>query len=134
MARLAKLPRIVGVKDATADLTRPMRTRLAAGPDFCQLSGEDATVVPFLSQGGQGCISVTSNVAPRLLRRAARGLGEARPRHVMTINERLTPLHKALFVETSPGPVKYGAEPAGPRFRGGCACRCARSPRRRREG
>ena len=63
MARLAKLPNIVGVKDATADLTRPLRTRLEIGPDFCQLSGEDATVVGFLAQGGHGCITVTGNVA-----------------------------------------------------------------------
>ena len=64
MARLAKLPNIVGVKDATADLTRPLRTRLEIGPDFCQLTGEDASVVAFLAQGGHGCISVTGNVAP----------------------------------------------------------------------
>src|SRR3546814_211859 len=66
MARLAELPNIVGVKDATADLARPARTRAAIGRDFAQVTGEDATVVPFLAQGGHGCISVTSNVAPRL--------------------------------------------------------------------
>ncbi|HNB28585.1 MAG TPA: 4-hydroxy-tetrahydrodipicolinate synthase, partial [Alphaproteobacteria bacterium] len=66
MARLAKLPRIVGVKDATADLARPIRTKLAIDKEFCMLSGEDATALPFLAQGGVGCISVTSNVAPRL--------------------------------------------------------------------
>ena len=113
MARLAKLPRIVGVKDATADLTRPMLLRLAAGPDFCQLSGEDATIVPFLSQGGHGCISVTSNVAPRLCADLHDAWAKRDLDTVMTINERLTPLHKALFVETSPGPVKYGAELLG---------------------
>ena len=64
MARLAELPRIVGVKDATGDLTRPVRTRHAIGPDFCQLSGEDGTAVAFLAEGGHGCISVTANVAP----------------------------------------------------------------------
>src|SRR5690606_37311474 len=68
MARLAELPRIAGVKDATADLVRPALIRAAIGPDFCQLSGEDATVVPYLAQGGHGCISVTANVAPRLCR------------------------------------------------------------------
>jgi 4-hydroxy-tetrahydrodipicolinate synthase len=113
MARLAKLPRIVGVKDATADLTRPMLLRLAAGPDFCQLSGEDATVVPFLSQGGHGCVAVTSNVAPRLCAELHDAWAKRDLDTVMTINERLTPLHKALFVETSPGPVKYGAELLG---------------------
>src|SRR5579859_3302382 len=66
MARLAKLKNIVGVKDATMDLARPLRTRIAIGPEFCQLSGEDITVVPYLSQGGHGCISVTANIAPRL--------------------------------------------------------------------
>jgi 4-hydroxy-tetrahydrodipicolinate synthase len=109
MARLAELPNIVGVKDATADLQRPAKTRQAIGADFSQLSGEDATVVPFLAQGGHGCISVTSNVAPRLcadLHEAwqARELDE-----VARINTRLMPLHEALFVETSPGPVKYAA-------------------------
>ncbi len=66
MARLAKLPRITGVKDATADLTRPTRMRHAIGPDFCQLSGEDPSICAFLAQGGHGCISVTANVAPAL--------------------------------------------------------------------
>ena len=66
MARLAKLPNIVGVKDATNDLVRPLKTRLAIGPEFCLLSGEDATITAFLAQGGHGCISVTANVAPRL--------------------------------------------------------------------
>jgi 4-hydroxy-tetrahydrodipicolinate synthase len=113
MTRLAKLPRIVGVKDATADLARPMLLRLAAGPDFCQLSGEDATIVPFLSQGGHGCISVTSNVAPRLCADLHDAWAKRDLDTVMTINERLTPLHKALFVETSPGPVKYAAELLG---------------------
>src|SRR3546814_10210420 len=65
MARLAELPNIIGVKDATADLTLPARTRAAVGSEFAQLTGEDATVVPFLAQGGHGCISVTSNVADR---------------------------------------------------------------------
>jgi 4-hydroxy-tetrahydrodipicolinate synthase len=113
MARLAKLPRIVGVKDATADLARPMLTRIAIGPQFCQLSGEDATVVPFLAQGGHGCISVTANVAPRLcaqLHKAWRGRDLDT---VNSLNERLMPLHKALFVETSPGPVKHGVSLLG---------------------
>jgi len=113
MARLAKLPRIVGVKDATADLARPMLTRLAIGPRFCQLSGEDATVVPFLAQGGHGCISVTSNVAPRLCAELHDAWQRRDLETVMSINERLTPLHKALFVETSPGPVKYAASLIG---------------------
>jgi 4-hydroxy-tetrahydrodipicolinate synthase len=109
MARVAKLPNIVGVKDATQDLARPLATRLAIGPKFCQLSGEDATALPFLAQGGHGCISVTSNIAPRL----CADMHEAWQRRdidtAMAINERLMPLHQALFCETSPGPVKYAA-------------------------
>jgi 4-hydroxy-tetrahydrodipicolinate synthase len=113
MARLAKLPRIIGVKDATADLARPMLTRLAIGPAFCQLSGEDATIVAFLAQGGHGCISVTANVAPRLCAQLHKAWQRRDLDTVMSINERLTPLHKALFVETSPGPVKFAASLLG---------------------
>jgi len=113
MARVAKLSNIVGVKDATADLTRPARTRAAIGRDFTQISGEDGTVVPFLAQGGHGCISVTSNVAPR----ACADLHEAWQRRdfdtVERINDRLMPLHQALFIEASPGPVKYAASLLG---------------------
>jgi 4-hydroxy-tetrahydrodipicolinate synthase len=113
MARLAKLPRIIGVKDATADLTRPMLTRIAIGPKFCQLSGEDGTIVPFLAQGGHGCISVTSNVAPRLCAQLHDAWQKRDLDTVNTLNERLMPLHKALFVETSPGPVKYAVSLLG---------------------
>jgi 4-hydroxy-tetrahydrodipicolinate synthase len=107
MARLAELPRIVGVKDATADLTRPWKTRAAIGPDFMMVSGEDATVLPFMAQGGDGCISVTANVAPRLCGAfhdawRAGDYGKARD-----LNDRLMPLHFALFTEPSPQPVKY---------------------------
>jgi 4-hydroxy-tetrahydrodipicolinate synthase len=113
MARLAKLPNIVGVKDATADLVRPLATRLAIGPGFCQLSGEDATALPFLAQGGHGCISVTSNVAPRLCAEMHHAWRNGDVAGAQRINERLLPLHKALFVETSPGPVKYAASLLG---------------------
>jgi 4-hydroxy-tetrahydrodipicolinate synthase len=113
MARLAELPRIVGVKDATADLARPMLTRLAIGPEFCQLSGEDITVVPFLAQGGHGCISVTANVAPRLCAELHAAWAVRELDKVNALNERLTPLHRALFVESSPGPVKYAASLLG---------------------
>jgi 4-hydroxy-tetrahydrodipicolinate synthase len=113
MARLAKLPRIVGVKDATADLTRPAKTRAAIDADFTQLSGEDATIVPFLAQGGHGCISVTANVAPR----PCADLHDAWQKRdfdtVARINDRLMPLHEALFAESSPGPVKYAASQLG---------------------
>jgi len=107
MARLAKLPNIVGVKDATNDLARPLRTRAAIGGEFAMLSGEDITVMAFMAQGGDGCISVTANVAPR----ACADLHEAWQRGdtagAMAVNCRLAPLHDALFVETSPAPVKY---------------------------
>jgi 4-hydroxy-tetrahydrodipicolinate synthase len=113
MARLAKLPNIVGVKDATADLARPLATRIAIGPKFCQLSGEDATALPFLAQGGHGCISVTSNIAPRLCADMHEAWGSGDLKSAMAINERLMPLHQALFCETSPGPVKYAASLMG---------------------
>ncbi|MGB8842771.1 MAG: 4-hydroxy-tetrahydrodipicolinate synthase [Aliidongia sp.] len=121
MARLAKLPRIVGVKDAAGDLARPLRTRLAIGAEFSQLSGDDITTVAFLAQGGDGCISVTSNVAPRLcadLHKAWRARDFA---VVQQLNERLAPLHDAMFCESSPAPVKYAASLLGkclPEIRG----------------
>jgi len=107
LARLAELPRVIGVKDATADLVRPARMRAAAGGGFVQLSGEDATVVPFLAQGGHGCISVTSNVAPRLCGELHDAWKARDLDRVGEINDRLMPLHLALFAETSPGPTKY---------------------------
>ena len=109
MARLAELPRIVGVKDATADLARPMATRLAIKKAFCLLSGEDATAVPFLAGGGHGCISVTANVAPRLCATMHKAWRNGDLKTVMDVQDRLMPLHQALFCETSPGPVKYAA-------------------------
>ncbi len=107
MARLAKLPNIVGVKDATSDLVRPIRTRLAVGPEFCQLSGEDGTALPFLAAGGHGCISVTANVAPKLCADMQRAWREGNLKAAMALQDRLMPLHGAMFCETSPGPVKY---------------------------
>jgi 4-hydroxy-tetrahydrodipicolinate synthase len=107
MARCAKLPRIVGVKDATADLARPIRTRIAIGKDFCQLSGEDATALPFLIQGGVGCISVTSNVAPKLTAEMHAAWQKGDIDTAMSVNEKLMPINDAMFCETSPGPVKF---------------------------
>ncbi len=113
MSRLAELPNIIGVKDATADLARPALTKAAIGEDFSQLSGEDATIVPFLAQGGHGCISVTSNVAPRL----CADLHDAWKRRdfdrVAEVNSRLMPLHQALFVESNPAPVKFACSLLG---------------------
>jgi len=113
MKRLAELPRIVGVKDATADLARPLKTRLAIGPDFCQLSGEDATIVPFLAQGGHGCISVTSNVAPGLCAQLHDAWNAGDYARVFEVRDKLMPIHEAMFCETSPGPVKYAASLLG---------------------
>ncbi len=113
MTRLAELPRIVGVKDATNDLMRPLRTKLAIGPEFSMLSGEDGTAVAFLAQGGHGCISVTSNVAPKLCAEMHMAWQKGDLATVQSINERLMPLHLALFAETSPAPVKYAASLLG---------------------
>jgi 4-hydroxy-tetrahydrodipicolinate synthase len=113
MARLAKLPNIVGVKDATNDICRPVRTRNAIGPEFCQLSGEDANAVAFLAHGGVGCISVTSNVAPRLCARLQDAWVAGDLATVYDLRDRLMPLHDAMFCETNPAPVKYAASLLG---------------------
>ncbi len=113
MATLARHANIVGVKDATADLVRPLRTKAACGPDFCQLSGEDATAVPFLSQGGHGCISVTSNIAPRECADLHNAWARGDSAEVDRLNDLLLPVHDAMFCESSPGPVKYAAELMG---------------------
>ena len=114
MARLATdCKNIVGVKDATYDMARVTLTRLKIGKAFCQLSGEDASAVGFLAQGGHGCISVTANIAPRLCADMHDAWKARELDKVFEIQDRLMPLHKALFVETSPSPVKYGAELLG---------------------
>ena len=113
MARLAEHPGIVGVKDATSDLARPMVTALAMGKDFCQMSGEDGTALPFLAGGGHGCISVTANVAPRLCADMHSAWREGDLGKAMDLQDRLMPLHLALFSETSPTPVKYAASLMG---------------------
>ena len=113
MARLAEHKNIVGVKDATSDLARPLRTRLAIGADFCQLSGEDATVVPFLAQGGVGCISVTANIARKLCAQLHDAWAKGDMASVNALNEKLLPVHDCLFVETNPAPVKFAASLLG---------------------
>ena len=113
MARLAQHPNIVGVKDATANLVRPLHTRIACGDAFCQMSGEDHTASSFLAAGGHGCISVTGNIAPRLCSDMQTAWQEGRVQDAMAIQNRLVPLHDALFCETSPGPVKYAASLLG---------------------
>ncbi|HTR17973.1 MAG TPA: 4-hydroxy-tetrahydrodipicolinate synthase [Acetobacteraceae bacterium] len=113
MARLAQHPNIVGVKDATANLTRPLHTRRACGAGFCQLSGEDHTALSFLAAGGDGCISVTANLAPRLCQDMHDAWREGRVNDAIAIQDQLVPLHDAMFAETNPAPVKYGASLLG---------------------
>ena len=113
MARLAELPNIVGVKDATGDAIRPIETHMACGPDFCQMSGEDPAVIALLAQGGHGCISVTANVAPRQCADMHESWMGGDHDAALAMQERLMPLHRALFVEPSPGPVKFAASLLG---------------------
>lgn len=113
MARLAKLPNVVGVKDATQDLTRPIRTRLAINAGFRQLSGEDGTALPFLAAGGHGCISVTANVAPKLCAEMQAAWRAGDLATAAAINDRLMPLHTGLFCETNPAPAKFAASLLG---------------------
>ncbi|MFO1123398.1 MAG: 4-hydroxy-tetrahydrodipicolinate synthase [Hyphomicrobiales bacterium] len=104
---------IVGTKDASADLTRPSRQRLASGENFIQLSGEDGTALGFNAHGGVGCISVTANVAPRLCAKFQEATLKGDYAAALKLQDRLMPLHHALFVETSPGPVKYAVSLLG---------------------
>jgi 4-hydroxy-tetrahydrodipicolinate synthase len=113
MARLNALPRIVGVKDSSNDVKRPFKTREACGPDFVQMSGEDPAVMPFLAMGGHGCISVTCNVAPGLLAKMHDAWRAGDAATAQQLNDRLMPLHAAMFCEPSPAPAKYGASLLG---------------------
>ena len=102
-----ELKNVVGIKDATANVARVTQQRLACGQDFVQLSGEDGTVLGFMAHGGVGCISVTSNVAPRLCADFQNACLRGDYKAALALHDRLMPLHDALFVETNPGPVKY---------------------------
>lgn len=114
LTRLSKdFGNIVGTKDASADLTRPSRQRLASGTDFIQLSGEDGTALGFNAHGGVGCISVTANVAPRLCSEFQEATLKGDYGKALVLQDRLMPLHHALFVETSPGPIKYAVSLLG---------------------
>ncbi len=104
---------IIGTKDASADLTRPSLQRLKSGKDFIQLSGEDGTALGFNAHGGVGCISVTANVAPRLCSEFQEATLKGDYATALKLQDRLMPLHNAMFVETSPGPVKYAASLLG---------------------
>jgi 4-hydroxy-tetrahydrodipicolinate synthase len=107
MQRLFELKNIAGVKDATANLARVSQQRAAMGPDFNQLSGEDATALGFNAHGGHGCISVTANVAPRLCAEFQNSCLDGDYVAALRLQDKLMPLHGALFIETSPAPVKY---------------------------
>jgi len=107
MKRLRDLPNIVGVKDATANLARASLQRQLLGRDFVQLSGEDITALGFMAHGGTGCISVTSNVAPKLCAQFQTACLAGDYKKALEIQDRLTPLHDAMFVEASPGPAKF---------------------------
>jgi 4-hydroxy-tetrahydrodipicolinate synthase len=114
LARLAHdFKNIVGTKDASADLTRPSRQRLMSGKDFIQLSGEDGTALGFNAHGGVGCISVTANVAPALCAALQNATLKGDYAEALKLQDRLMPLHHAMFVEASPGPVKYAASLLG---------------------
>lgn len=107
ICRLAELPRIVGLKDATGDLTRPGHLRRTLGDRFRLLSGDDATALDFMASGGNGCISVVSNVAPKLCHRLYLASACGEPVEARLIEERLKPLTDALFMESNPIPVKW---------------------------
>jgi 4-hydroxy-tetrahydrodipicolinate synthase len=113
MGELAKLPNIVGVKDATGDLSRVPKQRIACGKDFCQLSGEDATAVGFNAQGGVGCISVTANVAPRLCADMQEATLTGDYAAALDYQDRLMPLHEAIFLEPGVAGAKYGLSVLG---------------------
>ena len=113
MARLFELKNIVGVKDATAKLDRVSLQRQAMGPDFIQLSGEDGTALAFMAHGGHGCISVTSNVAPKLLSEFQEACLTGDYRTALGYQDRLMPLHRALFIEPNPAGIKYALSVTG---------------------
>ncbi len=113
MARIAELPRIIGVKDATGDLSRPLKEAMLINKAFSFLSGEDATAVAYNASGGNGCISVTANVAPALCAEMQEACAAGDFNKAMAIQQRLMPLHVALFMEPSPAGAKYAASLLG---------------------
>jgi 4-hydroxy-tetrahydrodipicolinate synthase len=113
MQRLFALANIAGVKDATANVVRVSQQRAAMGADFNQLSGEDATALGFMAHGGDGCISVTSNVAPRLCAEFQGACRKGDYATALKLQDKLMPLHTALFIETNPAPAKYALSVLG---------------------
>ena len=116
LAEVAKHPKIVAVKDATGNLARVSAQRLACGEDFVQLSGNDDMALGFNAMGGVGCISVTANVAPKLCSDFQKAMSEGRWEDALKLQDRLYPLHAALFSDASPGPTKYALTRVRPGF------------------
>ncbi|MEY4250705.1 MAG: hypothetical protein RJA87_2338 [Pseudomonadota bacterium] len=113
LARLASLPNIIGIKDATGDLTRASLMRLMCGEDFVMLSGDDPTALGYVAHGGHGCISVTSNVAPRSVATMFDALAAGDWAKALYQQDRLVRLHKALFLDASPSPTKFALSHLG---------------------
>jgi 4-hydroxy-tetrahydrodipicolinate synthase len=113
MARCAQLKNVVGVKDATANVARVTQQRNACGETFVQLSGEDGTCLGFMAHGGVGCISVTSNIAPKLCAEFQNACLAGEWKKALVLQDRLMPLHDSMFCETNPAPVKYAASRLG---------------------
>jgi len=107
LAQISKHPKIVAVKDATGNLARVSAQRLACGEDFCQLSGNDDMALGFNAMGGVGCISVSANVAPKLCSDFQKAMREGNWDEAVKLQDRLYPLHAALFTDASPAPTKY---------------------------
>lgn len=113
MARLSKIANIIGVKDATANLMRPTRERAACGKSWRLISGEDGTALGYMAHGGHGCISVTANVAPRLCSEFQSACMKGDFQTALVLQDRLMPVHDAMFIEPSPAPVKYAGSLLG---------------------
>jgi len=113
MGELAKLPRIIGVKDATGDVTRVSKQRITCGKEFIQLSGEDASAIGYNAQGGVGCISVTANVAPKLCAEFQAATLAGDYAKALDYQDRLMPLHTAIFLEPGVAGAKYGLSKLG---------------------
>ncbi|MEO5612577.1 MAG: 4-hydroxy-tetrahydrodipicolinate synthase [Sphingomicrobium sp.] len=116
MTRLSRLPNVIGVKDATGNLARVSAQRLACGEEFVQLSGNDDMALGFNAMGGVGCISVTANVAPKMCSQFQEAMREGRWPQALELQDRLYPLHAALFSDASPGPAKYALSKVRPGF------------------
>ena len=113
MTRLSKIANIIGVKDATSQMARASRERLSCGPDWRLISGEDATTLGYMAHGGHGTISVTANVAPKLCSQFVEACMAGNFNTALDFQDRLLPLHDAMFCEPSPAPAKYGASLLG---------------------